>query len=130
VGESLDIVQTLYRSFEEGDLDAALELIDPDVNWVEQFPYPGTYRGRAALRNVFETVIREFDKYEMNFHRFVESDDLVVVLGDYRVHKTGCTRDVESSFVHAFWVRDATVVRYEQWLDTAHARDVIGLLTL
>jgi ketosteroid isomerase-like protein len=130
MSDSLDIVQALYQSFKAGDLDTSLAVIDPEVEWVEQFPYPGTYRGREALRNVFETVIREFDRYEMTFHRFVESDDIVVVLGDYRVHKKGAARDVECSFVHSFWIRDGAVVRYEQWLDTAHARDVIGLLTL
>ena len=127
---NIEIVQTMYGAFKEGDLNRALSMVDPQVEWIERFPYEGTFIGRDALRTVFETVISEFDRYDMEFHHFLESDNLVVVLGRYRVHKIGAPRDVESSFVHAFWLRDGSVTRYEQWLDTALARDVIGHLTL
>jgi hypothetical protein len=107
-----------------------MSFIDPRVEWVEQFPYPGTYRGRGQLRAVFEKVLREFDDYGMEFFHFVTSDKLVVVLGAYEVRKNALSRYVQTTFVHAFWLSDSVVVRYEQWLDTDYARNIIGRLRL
>jgi ketosteroid isomerase-like protein len=130
VAGNVDIVRVMYDSFSEGDIPKALSVVDPKVEWVEKFPYPGTYVGPDALRAVFEKVVREFDRYEMTFDRFIESNDVVVVIGDYRVHKKDADRDVESRFVHAFWIDHGKVIRYEQFLDTYAAHQVIGRLSM
>ena len=53
-------VDTLRRSYEalnEGDVDAALEALDPDAVWRESPELPGgdEFRGREALRGSWGT---------------------------------------------------------------------------
>ncbi len=111
----------MYDSFFEGDIPKALSVVDPEVVWIELFPFAGTYIGPQAIKEVFERVLDEFESYEMTFDCFIEDNDLVVVLGNYKVKRKNVDDIFEAHFVHAFWVSDDKVVKYEQFTDTAKA---------
>ena len=46
-----------FAAFNRGDLDAALKLMHPDVEWQthDAFPDAGTYRGREGVREFWQT---------------------------------------------------------------------------
>jgi ketosteroid isomerase-like protein len=117
-----DVVRTMYDGFAEGNIARAVSVVHPDVEWIELFPYEGTYRGRDALVALFERVSGDFDRYDMSFDEWVVGSECVAVLGSYRVSRRGRDGVYESRFVHLFWVRDGQVVKYEQVCDrkTAH----------
>jgi ketosteroid isomerase-like protein len=49
----LSLVKRAFGLFARGDLDAVFEFVHPDAEFHPVF-YPGTYRGRDAIRSVFE----------------------------------------------------------------------------
>ncbi len=113
-----DIVKVAYDSFAAGDIPRAVSVLHPEVEWIELFPFAGTYRGRAAILELFERVREQHDVYEMTFDEWIEGDDVLVVLGDYRVRRRGASATFESRFAHVFWVEDGLIVKYEQLTDT------------
>lgn len=122
----VDVVKTMYDGFGEGDIERAVSVVDANVEWVELFPFPGTYVGRDALLELFERVSAEFDHYEMDFDEWLVDDGRVAVLGTYRVRRRGRPDVFESRFVHVFWVSDGRVRRYEQITDTRTAQSVLA----
>ena len=115
----------MYERFGAGDIPGAVSVVDPSVEWVELFPYPGTYLGVEALLGLLERVANDFDSYEMDFDEWVVDGDRVVVLGSYRVRRKGRDDVFESRFVHVFWCEDGRVRRYEQVTDTRNAHVVL-----
>ena len=111
----------MYDGFAQGDIERAVSVVHADVEWVELFPYPGTYVGAEALLELLERVAGDFDLYDMEFDEWVVDDDRVVVLGSYRVRRRGRSEIFESRFVHIFWVENGQVRRYEQVTDTRTA---------
>ena len=106
---SADVVRTMYEGFAQGDIERAVSVVHPDVEWVELFPYAGTYVGSKALLELLERVSRDFDLYDMQFDEWVIDGERVVVLGSYRVRRRGRDDIFESRFVHVFWVEDGRV---------------------
>lgn len=111
----------MYEGFAAGDVDRAVSVVHPDVEWVEMFPYRGVYIGADAPLELLAKVSADFDLYEMDFDEWVVEAGRVVVLGSYRVRREGRPDVFESRFVHVFWVEDGLVRRYEQITDTRSA---------
>jgi ketosteroid isomerase-like protein len=123
---SVDIVKTAYDSFAAGDMEGAVSVMSPDVEWIELFPFAGTYHGADAIRELFVKVADTHDDYDMTFDEWIVDDDRVVVVGNYRVHRKGADEYFESRFVHVFWVQGGKIVKYEQITDTGQAAKLGG----
>ena len=79
------IVFELYQAFAEGDTDTILEIIDPDVVWIESegIPYGGTFVGRdAVFEGVFGKIAAEWVGFTAEVDEvFSARDGRVVTLG-------------------------------------------------
>jgi ketosteroid isomerase-like protein len=70
--ENFELIRAMTDAFNRLDLDAALALVAPDVEWEENSDLPGlreVYRGRAEARawadeilGVFESPHNELDR--------------------------------------------------------------------
>jgi hypothetical protein len=61
--ENVEVVRRAHEAWNRGDVDAAAESLDPEVEWrtAPNFPDPGTWRGRdEVLRRV--TAFLEFSE--------------------------------------------------------------------
>jgi hypothetical protein len=56
---NIDIIKSLYQTFERGDISSVLNILDPNVEWIESegIPYGGTFIGHEAVLNgVFHKI--------------------------------------------------------------------------
>jgi ketosteroid isomerase-like protein len=116
-------IRGLYERFTRGDIDSAVELVDPDIVVVDAPELPGgrTYRGRADVAG----ALREL--HEMFGGPVVEIQDLRVgperVLALLRVHGRGQGGGVplDADLAHVFRIRENSVVEMLVFLDHATA---------
>ena len=118
----LEIVQALYAALKEGDGDRVLEILDPQVEWIQNEGFPGGGRfvgAEAVYEKVFNRLADEWDGWGAEVGRWLEADDSVVALGAYRgtFRKTG--KSMRAAFAHVYTLRDGRIVRFEQYADTA-----------
>lgn len=120
------VVQSLYAAFGRGDLEAVLDVIDPEVDWSIEVDAPGgelvpMFRngtGHTAVRHYFDGVAElEFHVFEPRaFH--VDGDVVIVELVLEMTHRrTG--RHARIDEIHRFVIRDGRVVHYRPFCDTA-----------
>jgi ketosteroid isomerase-like protein len=116
-------IRGLYERFTRGDIDSAVELVDPDIVVIDAPELPGgrTYRGRADVAG----ALREL--HEMFGGPVVEIQDLRVgperVLALLRVHGRGQSGGVplDADLAHVFRIRENSVVEMLVFLDHATA---------
>jgi ketosteroid isomerase-like protein len=116
-------IRGLYERFTRGDIDSAVELVDPDIVVIDAPELPGgrTYRGRADVAG----ALREL--HEMFGGPVVEIQDLRVgperVLALLRVHGRGQGGGVplDADLAHVFRIRENSVVEMLVFLDHATA---------
>jgi len=119
---NLETVQALYAALEKGDGDRVLEILDPQVEWIQNEGFPGGGRfvgAETVYEKVFNRLAGEWEGWGAEVGRWLEADDSVVALGAYRgtFRKTG--KSMRAAFAHVYWLRDGRIVRFEQYADTA-----------
>lgn len=118
---NVEIVQTVYESFNDGDIDSALTTMADDIEWVEPdgFVFGGIYHSPdEVLENVFMPAKEEFEMFRVEPNRFIDGGDTVVTLGTFRAtNEAG--EVVESPFAHVNDLRDGRITHFENYTDTA-----------
>ena len=81
-----DIIRALFDAFGDRDVDAALELVDPDVEFwpqgtAERAGRDGPYRGADGLREYFADVAAQWDELRVEPGELRVAGDGVVSFG-------------------------------------------------
>lgn len=121
--EALPVVQRFYGLLAAGDSTAALELLDPDVEWTEaeRTPYfVGPMRGiDAVVSGLFEPLRRDFDNFMTIPHEFVTEGNRVVAFGRYSGVAKKFDRVMSAPFVHFWTVSEGRLRRFIQYTDSS-----------
>ena len=118
---NINVIKKLYQAFSEGDLDSILNIIHPDVEWVESegIPYGGKFIGRdAVVKGVFAKIGAEWDDFQAHTEEFINAGDTIIVLGyDSGTYKaTGKSMEAATA---SFWtLKDGKVIKFIQYIDT------------
>jgi ketosteroid isomerase-like protein len=122
---NVEVVRDAVEAFNRGDLDAALELMHPEVEWStpDAFPDGGTYRGREAVAEFWRTWREAFTGFQLHLERCV-AVGRTHVLAAFQVsgEGTGSGAGVESPTVFQLGeVRDERVVWVTMYLSEDEA---------
>lgn len=127
-----EVISGMYASFATGDVPGVLAAMDQDIEWneAESFPYAdgNPYIGPDAIVNgVFARLGEDWETWSLSIDQLVEAEDgIVLALGRYngKYRATGALLDAQ--FAHVWWLRAGKVVRFQQFTDTARAREVVS----
>jgi len=125
---SVDVVKAMYQGLATGDIPAALNQLDPGIEWIEAegFPYAGTYRGpQAVLEGVFARLGGEWDGFAAVPDLIVSEGAQVVARGWYSGTYKATGRSFRARFVHWFEVAGDRIVRFEQVTDTVKVGEAL-----
>jgi ketosteroid isomerase-like protein len=124
------MVRRGYEAFARRDLDAALAMLDPEIEAHDppEMPDAAVHRGRDAVRRDWEQTLELFDRFRIDVEEIVDAgDDQVVLL----VHYSGTGREsgaaVEARTAHLWTVREGKAIRLRQFLDRAEALAAAGV---
>ena len=121
--QNLEVVRRGYEAFGRGDIQALLDLLADDIEWVSpgppELPTAGNRRGRQQVAQFFQAVDQIFEIQQFEPKAFVAQGDRVVVLGTdtARIKATG--KMVTEDWAHAFTVQDGRIVRMQEFIDTS-----------
>jgi len=111
-----DVEETLraaYRAFNAREVEAVLELMDPDVDWPNAWE-GGRVRGRDAVREYWR---RQFEQIsgQLEPESFATREDGSVAVTVHQVVRpTGGGEPISDGRVlHRWWLRDDLVVRMD-----------------
>jgi ketosteroid isomerase-like protein len=121
VNSNPDLVREGMEAWSRGDLDATLELIDPDVVWRPIQAWPGIqpeYRGHAGVRRFWDAFRDPWETITMTADEIRELDDRRVLTRSHfraRGRASGVTTEV---VLHTVWtLEDGKLVRFESFTD-------------
>jgi ketosteroid isomerase-like protein len=129
--ENVEIVRQLNTLFNAGEIDPAIDLVHPDVQFrdLQNAPdLPETVRGRDSMRRVAAQWASVYDDYRADVVEYRDADPWVLV--DVRWHGKGkgSGLQVDVRTVDACKVQDGKVVEYVVgYRDMATALADLGL---
>ncbi len=129
-----DLIRSLYGAFAQGDVPTVLGAMDPGIAWneAEGNPYrPGDgspFVGPDAIvQGVFAPLASEWEGFAVTPQTFSESGDRVFVEGRYGGVYRATGKSLDAPFLHAWTLSGDKVTHYQQYTDTAHMREVMGI---
>jgi ketosteroid isomerase-like protein len=117
----LDTVRGSYEALNRGDVQSALEALDPEAVWRDspELPGGGEFRGRESLERFLEDFLAEW----RNFHQQIEK---TVVAGErvglvIRLTAVGRSSGigVDTRYAHVWTMRGGRGVRVDAYRDPA-----------
>jgi ketosteroid isomerase-like protein len=121
--DNVEIVKNAYAAFARGDVSAVVNACAPEVEWIipgaSGVPVAGIRRGREGVSEFFRTLSEHQAAEQFEPREYVASGDKVVALGHYRWHITRTRKTFEADWAHVFTIRNGSVVRFQEYADTA-----------
>ena len=121
-GESIQIVKEFYEALRAGDVNRALAVLSPDLEWTEAegFPYySGTWNSpRAVAEKLLIPLSKDWSTFSVTPHEFLAQDERVVSFGTYTGIYRDTNRSMSAPFAHRWVVHGSKIVRFNMYTDT------------
>ncbi|WP_254534709.1 nuclear transport factor 2 family protein [Halomarina litorea] len=118
---NVELVESLYAAFAEGDMEATMAGWTEDIEWVavEGGPYGGTYTGSQAIaEHVFQPLAEDWSEFALVNKQFIDAGDTVVVTGIIDAIAAASGTAVEAAFAHVLTIENGGVTRFVEYADT------------
>ncbi len=124
---NLEIAAAYFRTFDSGELDAAAEYLDPDIEWLNHGVFDEELiEGRAAVRAYWERILSTFPFWH-DGPTFSGAGDRVCVTATLRTRGATSGVELDAPCGYALTLRDGLVTRSEYFPDPGEARRAAGL---
>lgn len=129
MGTSADLTQAItairsaYAAFNRGDMDAAVESLDQQIEWTEpaQFPNGGTYHGRDAAKRYLTQSRAAWAEVVSEPERFITAGNRIVVFVYARVKPKGGTEWQEVRLADVYTIHDGKAIQMRAFADRKEA---------
>jgi uncharacterized protein len=125
--ENVDRIRRGYEAFARRDLDAALEMMDPEIEAHDapEVPDAAVHRGREAVRRDWEQMFDLFEDFTIDVEDLFDAgDELVVFLRPQRARPGKRRGGRRANGAH---LREGRAIRLRQHLNRAAALEAAGL---
>lgn len=132
VASSRELVRSLYDALGQGDLPAALDLLDPQVLWreAENGAYDsgdGWVGPDAVVQNLFANLAQDWTEFTIQPSQFHDAGSVVTVEGRYKASHRQTGKDMDCQFCHVWTIEREKVTKFQQYADTAKMQEVTGV---
>jgi ketosteroid isomerase-like protein len=124
--ENLELIRAGFAAHNRGDLDALVELYDPDV--VFETLLLGTHHGNEAIRVIYEENQKTLSGYDVVPVELIDSGDQVVAVA--AVKGVGPASQISmdgDQFAFLFTIKSGRVVREQAFRNKDEALEAAGL---
>ncbi len=126
--ERLEVVRTMYDSFNRGDTDTILELADPAVSVEDHAVIDGTtYEGREGVIHFLAFQAEAFAAHRVELEEVLETGDEIVVVVRLRGEGPLSRIPLEGNFTHVWQIHDGMVRRLRVYATKQEALEAAGL---
>ena len=117
-----------YARFNRGDMTAAVEPLDAQIEWTEpaEFPRGGTYHGRDGVKQYLTQPRAAWAEVNSEPERFIIAGNRMVVFVHARVRPQGSNHWQDVSLADVYTVRNGRVVEMQAFADRREALRWVG----
>ena len=112
--ENVEIVRAGNAAFNDGDLDAFLEVVAPDAELRDLANAPdqsGVVKGRAAIREVWTLWTEAFDEFRADVDEYMDRGDVVICAVHWLGQGRGSGMSVDTHQFDVYELREGRIVR-------------------
>lgn len=128
---NIEATKAIYAAVPAGDLDTALQYMDPDVRityyGTETIPYAGDYHGITEAISFFATVGQHIQIVEMEPWRYIAQGDDLAVWGRQRFRRLATGYEWQSEFAHIITLRDGRWLYFRDFMNSALTQEAFSL---
>ncbi|MBS0192364.1 MAG: nuclear transport factor 2 family protein [Planctomycetes bacterium] len=120
--QNLRLVQGLYEAFGARDRERILEIMHPEIEWIqnEGFPGGGLHKGAVhVLDDVLSQFRHDWDNWRARVTEWHDAGATVIAIGVYEGTYKATGKQLVAAFAHVYDIKDGRVVRFRQFTDTA-----------
>jgi ketosteroid isomerase-like protein len=131
--ENVTLLKNLYSAFGSGDIPTVLGAMSPGIKWYQAEGNPYMPSGEpwvgpdAIVNNLFRKLGAEWDGFTVHPRTFYGAGNSVIVEGRYTGTYKATGKSADIQMCHVWDVEDGKITRFQQYLDTAKMRDVMGV---
>jgi uncharacterized protein len=126
--ENVELVRAGFEAFERGDIEAVVQLCDPDIVVIEPSELPDAMmlRGHEGVRDTFGRWPEEWDDFRVKVLRIVDFADRVIVtmLQSGRGKDSGVA--VEAQFTFLLTIKHGKLVEWRMFVSEDEALAAAG----
>lgn len=124
-------VVAMTDAYNARDMDALLALFRPEIEWHTSpgFLWPGPYRGRDAIRGLFEHWWQGWDTGHAEHEQLAADGDEVMLSAHIHGRSAGSGEDVEVRLNWVFHLREGLIDLVRSYDTPEEARAALGRLT-
>jgi ketosteroid isomerase-like protein len=115
IEDAISALQQAYASFNRGDINAAVRILDPGIEWIEppEFPGGGTYHGVEGAKKYLAQSRASAARVISEPEQFIPAGNRIIVFVHARVLPKGSNtwQDVRLADVYTFQNGQATKMR-------------------
>jgi hypothetical protein len=129
--EHASVIATLrgaYAAFNRGDIDAAVAVLDPQIEWSEpdSFPGGGKYHGRDGAKRYLTQSRAAWAEVISEPEQFIDAGDRIVVFVHARVRAKESKEWQEARLADVYTVREGKIVAMRAFADRQEALRWVG----
>jgi ketosteroid isomerase-like protein len=127
-GNNAELIRQGYEAYAERGLDAIMDLLDPEVEFVEPQFIPGaeSFRGHDGARQWFAKIADVWGELRFEPEEMAEAGDRVAVAFRIVARGKGSGLELEEHWAHVWTMRDGKAVRVEGFASRDDAWRAIG----
>jgi ketosteroid isomerase-like protein len=127
--ENVEVVEAMYRAFNDRDWEGLFHLTHPDIDWITDptAPDSGTYSGRDGVTALLDSWLDTFDEVRAQLDSVRDEGDCVIITATLVGRLKGSDGEVNTRFAQAIRVRDGSVVAIRDYSTKAEALEAVGL---
>jgi ketosteroid isomerase-like protein len=118
-----------YAAFNRGDIEAAVEPLDPHIEWTEpkEFPGGGTYHGRDGVSRYLTQSRAAWAEGTSQPERFITAGNRIVVFVHARVRPKGSNAWQDVRLADVYTVVGGKAVKMRAFADRREALRWVGI---
>jgi uncharacterized protein len=126
--QRIAILHAAYAAFNRGDMAAAVQSLDPNIDWSEptEFPGGGTYHGREGAKQYLTNSRASVAEVISEPEQFIPAGDRIVVFVYARVRPKDSTTWQEVRLADVYLFRDLTPIQMKAFADRQQALQWAG----
>jgi uncharacterized protein len=123
--ENVEVVRRLFETYNQGDFDAALACLAPDVVYETGQELPA--RGPDEVRAMWERWEFDWEAIGTEPEEFIDAGDRIVVTVHYTGRGRGSGIDLDDRLHDVYTLRDGRIVHKAEYRDRFEALAAAGL---
>jgi ketosteroid isomerase-like protein len=125
---NIELARRLMEAFNEEGVEGVLAYYDDDCEVYDpDLPSDGSYRGKEALRNMLNLMLKGSEETEIRDYELLPAGDRVVALIRTYFRGEGGGPEVEVRDAHTLTFRDGKITYWRLYIDRIEALTDAGL---